>query len=59
MNDPALIQKLDLSEQRMLKEGLKAHDALNEWLFKLDPKLKPADTVVNLKKRKLLDSESK
>lgn len=53
MKDPLQIQELDLSEQRMLKEGQKAYELLNEWFVELQIKLKPADLVINLKKRKL------
>ncbi|KAK6624561.1 hypothetical protein RUM44_011420 [Polyplax serrata] len=57
MKDPFQIQELDTTEQRMLKVGQKANECLNEWFIKLEIKLKPADAVVNLKKRKLLEGE--
>lgn len=56
MKDPWKMQELDLSEQRILKNGLKGMDMLNEWLHQTQLKIKPSDVVTRLNRSKALDS---
>lgn len=52
MTEASKIQQLDNSEKSLLKSGLKARMELDEWLIQGSGKMKPAEIIVNLLRRK-------